>query len=75
MDSKEQIQFVTDLTNAVRDKVIERIEKGKIPETWDGIELRWLLRDKFENEVLGDYGYGNKKRKREYNNTVLVENI
>lgn len=73
MDSKDQIQFVTDLTNAVRDKIIGRIESGKIPESWDGIELRWLLRDKFENEVLGDYG--NKKRKREYNNTVLVENI
>lgn len=72
MDSKDQIQFVTDLTNAVRDKVIERIEKGKIPETWDGIELRWLLRDKFENQVSSSV---DRKRKREYNNTVLVENI
>lgn len=72
MDSKDQIQFVTDLTNAVRDKVIERIEKGKIPETWDGIELRWLLRDKFEEQTSSRV---DKTRKREYDNTVLVENI
>lgn len=72
MDSKDQIQFVTDLTNAVRDKVIEQIEAGKIPETWDGIELRWLLRDKFEAQTSSRV---DKKRKREYNNTVLVENI
>jgi len=72
MKSKEQIQFVTDLTNAVRDKIIKQIETGKIPETWDGIELRWLLRDKFEAQTSSRV---DKKRKREYNNTVLVENI
>ena len=72
MDSQEQIQFVTDLTNTVRDKIIKQIEAGNIPESWDGIELRWLLRDKFEAQTSSR---ADKKRKREFNNTVLVVNI
>lgn len=72
MNQEDKIEFVTDLTNAVRDKIITQIQDGRLPEEWDGIELRWLLRGKFEAQVSSSV---DRKRKREFNNFVLANNI
>ncbi len=73
MDKQTQINFVTQLGGAVLEKIVADIEAGKTPEDWDGIELRWLLAERFGRCVLS--GTSNKRRKREYNNTVLVNNL
>jgi hypothetical protein len=73
MDKAEQIIFVGELVNSLRDKIVEEIIAGKIPENWDGIELRWLISDSalYTTRICP----ANKKRKAEYNNTVIVNNL
>jgi len=73
MDMNEKISFVQQLTTAVADEIITNIETGKIPEEWDGIELRWYIAEKFNQVVFK--GTGSKARKRDYNNTVIVNNL
>ena len=72
MTPKEQVEFVNQLANAIRDGLSDEISAGKIPAEWNGIELRWLLAERFRRAV---YSVGGKKRKAAYNNTVLVNNL
>jgi hypothetical protein len=71
MNSTEQKQFVIELSNNITKKILENINTGKIPEDWDGTELRWLLADKFADAAT----YKNAGRKRKYNNTVINEDL
>ena len=71
MNKEEKIQFVTELANNIANGIIVVIETDQIPEDWDGIELRWL----FEERAMARFGKELKKRKQEYNNTVIVNNL
>lgn len=70
MQKEDQIKFIKNLTLSVADNIVSEIEGGKIPENWDGIELRELLSEKFERETR----CFNRKSKRykDYKNTVLI---
>ena len=71
MTRDEQIQFVKEHAKNLMKEMIEDIEKGKIQEEWDGIELQWL----FAERSATHFGQTQKKRKKEFNNTVLVNNL
>ena len=72
MDRKNKVLFVKNLTASICNEVVSKIEQGKIPEEWDGMELREILKEKFSREA----GYLTSRiRKREYNNTVIVNNL
>lgn len=73
MNAKEQKRFVKELVKSIQDEVIASISSGKISDDWDGIELRWYLAEKFENSTWSTKL--NKKRYKEYNNAVLVNNL
>jgi hypothetical protein len=49
VNREEQAYFVLDMTTSIRHEVWELIEKGRIPESFDGHELRVLLSDKFKD--------------------------
>ena len=72
-DEIRQVTFVRELTETVTQKIVDDIFAGKVPAEWNGIELRQLLADRFAAAVFKDTLTG--KRKREYNNTVLVNNL
>jgi hypothetical protein len=71
MTKQEKIQFVKDLFSGMETRIIQNIENGNIPEEWDGIELRWLVSDIAEENTYK----GDKRRAKEYNNTVIVNNL
>ncbi len=72
MESKqEQINFVNSLCEAIRADIVKSIESGKIPENWDGIEFRWLVEERSKT----NFGNVTKKRKADFNNTVIVNNL
>lgn len=73
MEKEEQKIFVTSLMTALTKEITDHIDNGKIPEEWDGIELRWLIRDKAA-DVVGKR-IGTLTRRRNYNNRVLVDNL
>jgi len=72
MTKKDQRRLANDLITALRETVNRRFKK--IPEEWDGIELReWISDLAKENMVWGDSM--SRGRKMCYRNTRLVKNI
>lgn len=71
MEKSEKIEFVESLCESVKKEVITKILIDKIPDNWDGFELRWYLAEKFNQQTYQH----SRRRKREYNNTVLVNNL
>jgi len=70
MNREEQKKFVVALCNLIAEGILVDIEVGNIPENWDGLELRQLISDHAIPRFSMD-----KKRLREYKNTVLVNNL
>lgn len=70
MTRREQKKFVRSLTRSVAASVVQHINDGKIPDGWDGHELRALLAEKFHREAESPSFTG--KRKSEFKNHVLV---
>lgn len=70
MTRKEQEQFVKDLTKTVRDSLLGDLPR--VPEDWDGNELRQWIADRFKNQVTSPL---KGKRKRDYKNAVIVKNL
>lgn len=71
MTKLEQINFVNELCNNVKNQIVFDIRKDKIPGEWEGMELRQYIADKFSESTIKM----SLDRKREYNNTVLVNNL
>jgi hypothetical protein len=69
MDANEKKQFVEELLGNIAGRMNQLIDSGKIPDEWDGVEIRWWIADNFANT------YGSKKRKAEYNNVILTNNL
>lgn len=72
MTRKEQERFVRDLTGRVQKTLLERLPK--VPEEWDGIELRSWIADLFVEQALSPRRMG-LKRHRDYKNECLVRNL
>lgn len=70
---EQQKAFVRELTDSISQSIIRSIEVGKIPEDWDGIELRQLMADKFKEAACSHLMNG--KRGRDYRNHVLIINL
>ena len=66
MTRKEQKEFVTKLCENLRNDLIRKIESEKIPEKWDGMQLREYLKDQVTWRKL------DRKQRREYNNDLMV---
>ena len=50
MNLEERKQFIESLVDSVRAKLIEDAEQ--MPDEWDGIELRRLIKERFDNQVV-----------------------
>lgn len=73
MNKRQKVRFVKELSKSIADSVVESITSGKIPQDWDGIELRWLLADKYTS-ACGSPAYLSG-RKRIYTRIVLANNL
>lgn len=72
MNAKEKKTFIKSLTKSIQDELINKIPT--MPEHWDGIELRWLLAEKFDREQ-SDCWRSSPARKRKYKNETITRNI
>jgi hypothetical protein len=73
MNAIQQKRFVKELIKRVEEKIVADIDAGKTPDEWDGVELRWLIGERFEDCIYKHTG--GKRRKAEFDNTVLVNNL
>ena len=71
MNNFEKIDFVVKLAEAETKHMIDLIEKGKIPCTWEGLELRQFLADHL-SQCISESWKRNRKRRTSYNNDILV---
>lgn len=71
MNQQEKTQFVNDICDNLRHALLERV--SKMPEDWDGIEIREFLADTVSTKF--NYRPMERSRKRAYANAVLVNNL
>ena len=70
MTENEKWVFIETLLEKVKAELLNKVET--LPDEWDGIELRWLIRDAFDRIVITSVG--GRKRKRDYKNFILISN-
>lgn len=78
MTRAQKRKFMRDLTRNVLLGALANVPK--MPEAWDGHELRAYMADKFRDACgtvgrPGPDGRPYARRTREYRNTVIVENL
>ena len=57
MNREQQLELVVSVIANVQAEILTAFTNGKIPEDWDGFELRWYLADKFEEcQLMGKRG-------------------
>jgi hypothetical protein len=71
MDRKEKEDFIEEILEVTKEKIMAKLDK--IPEDWDGFELRQLIADYTREQIA--YVKMDKKRFKEYENTRMVENL
>lgn len=71
MTKEEKQEFIETLCNDLKGFLLSKVDK--IPEEWDGVEIRQLM----EDAVTQQYNWTKmpRARKRSYNNEVVVRNI
>lgn len=73
MTKQEKIEFVDALLEGIRERMVENIEDGSFPEEYEGTFLRAYLA-----YIANEYVHFipmTKKEKKDFNNTVLVNNL
>lgn len=77
MTKKGQKKFVRELSKNIADSIVKQINDGKIPDRWDGHELRILLANRHQASASMSKHSQNPRSKaaREFKNTVLVNNL
>lgn len=77
MTRKEQARFVRELTRNITKQVVTTIQQGRVPEEWDGHELRVLLADRFNESASMSLlrKDGRARRSRAYRNAVMIGNL
>lgn len=70
IDEKEK--FISDLTTAIKDQLLRNVHR--VPESWDGFELRQWIADTTVYEV-GEAIQTDRKRFKNYKNDVLINGL
>ena len=67
-------RFIRQLAKSVTKEIIANIPK--MPAEWDGAELRQYVADKYTDAATG-WGpmFGNRKRMRDYRNTIATATL
>ena len=78
MTRNEKKKFIRDLAKTTIKTALANV--SRMPDEWDGHELRAYLAEKFADNVItvgrtGHYGKTYRARTKAYNNDVLTRNL
>ena len=74
MDKQAKRAFIRDLCTAIRNKLLDSVER--MPEEWDGHEIRQLITDTTrEGAGTTSVMAPRTRRRRDYINTVVTRNL
>ena len=71
MDKAQQNQIASDLCDNLKKSILENL--SKVPENWDGFELRQWVSDYFSANM--NYKPITGKRLKDYKNDCLINNL
>jgi hypothetical protein len=71
MTRDDQDRFVRELCGSIEIKTREAIHAGRIPDHWDGVELREYLARRFADASYV-WKRQSRQRKREFENYLLI---
>ena len=71
MDIPQKLTFIHELIDNVKDEIITKV--ADMPEEWDGIELRWLVVEKFAMEVVARFKDKRSRRYQDYRNFIITK--
>jgi len=63
--------FLVEMSDRMVKDALEKIEKGDVPEAWDGFELRRWMAEKWKREIMRMP----REQVREFNNVLAVNNL
>jgi len=66
MTKEDQITFTENFLDSIKKDITEKINAGKVPEDWDGFELRELVKDIMDYEATFFNGIKRQKRYQDY---------
>lgn len=75
MTTEEKKEFVRLLTDNIARSICNKIDDGSIPDDWNGGELRSILAMHFNDEITPAMRDRRSKRYKDFQNTVLTNNI
>ena len=75
MTYEQQLTFAQELIDRVKEEVLSAIAYQETPDTWDGHELREYIAEKFSGCRSTLMREKRSKRRSEYRNYVLVNNL
>lgn len=73
MNKEQKIEFINIAMDRLRESLLSKVDK--MPEDWNGHELRWLIRDEANKYVWKNMDDKRSKRYKDYENTCIVKNI
>ena len=69
LTKEEKIKLAQEIAANVLESIVKDIENEKVPENWNGIELRELFADRVRWHNM------EAKRRKAYNNTKMVNGL
>lgn len=72
MKKEEKRRFIEDLLDSVKKSILAKVDK--MPDEWDGKELRWYIVDYVNLEVEWERDK-RSSRYKEYQNTCIIKNF
>jgi hypothetical protein len=70
MTKQEQTKLIKSFLNSMKKDLLDKVEK--LPENWDGWEIKHWIAGKFDSENLLSR---NKNRLRDCENDILINNL
>ena len=73
MKKQTAIDLVEGIVGTILKDMVKNVEENRIPEGWDGVELRWWISDKMKNAVqISRHPVENRARHADYINDRLI---
>lgn len=78
MNKQEQTKLIESFINSMKKDLLDKVEK--LPENWDGWEIKHWIAEKFDGEDLlsrnkKQLSHVKKWQRRECENDILVNNL
>jgi len=71
MNKREQRRFINELVGNVKREILDKLPN--LPKEWDGIELRWLISEEFQEIVFAGWHDKRDKRYQSYINERMIK--